>query len=148
MTSRSRDERVGENSGHGRMRSAEDSRRHVCCAEAVWLPREQRASVCRDGRGQFLVRDGTSSQAMTTAATAHGRGGRHGRCCAREPKANENTELQRRNLQREQDANHLTQQQATLQAKGTSLRRKIVQVAYRAMRALRQTGNETKAHSL
>ena len=47
--------------------------------------------------------EGTGSQAMSTAATAHGRGGRHARCCAREPKANENTEFQRRTPQREQD---------------------------------------------
>ena len=100
----SRDNRVDEDSGHGRLRGTEDSWRLVCCAEAVWLPREQRASVCRHGRGLFMVRDDTGSQAMTTAATAHGRGGRHARCCAREPKANENTDLQRRILQREQDA--------------------------------------------
>ena len=34
-----------------------------------------------------MVRDGTSSQAMTTAMTAQGRGGRNAHCCAREPKS-------------------------------------------------------------
>ena len=118
MTSRSKDDRVDEDSGHGRLRSAEDSRRHVRCAEAVWLPREQRASVCRDGRGQFTVRDGSGSQAMTTAATAHGRGGRHARCCARKPKAKRTHRAPATHTSNASNTqHHLTQQQATLHSK-------------------------------
>ena len=46
-----------------------------------------------------MARHGTDSQAVTTAATAHVRGGRHACCCAREPKANEITELERLTLE-------------------------------------------------
>ena len=41
-----------------------------------------------------MVRDGTGRQAMTTAATAHGRGGRHARCCAGEPSSSDATQQQ------------------------------------------------------
>ena len=64
------------------------------------------------------VRHGTGSQAVTTAATAHGRGGRRARCCAMEPKAKRNHRAratQSRNASNTQ--HHLTHQQATPHSK-------------------------------
>ena len=62
-----------------------------------------------------MVRDGTGSQAMTTAAPAHGRGGRHARCCSRKQTKAQSSSDALFNASKTQ--HHLTQQQATLRSK-------------------------------